>query len=245
VLVPVNPAVLDRELSQASFTLDGLPLEVEGKPGAQPGAWYKGRPLAPSELLTNHDLCVRIGKPTAGDPSAPVELTVAATLLEDPYDEFRVIQPLTLKVLVSPPTFLERWRLALLAAGVLLTVSALLWYFRDRPVFPADLAYALGREDSSAPLSPRPLDERSPLARLLGRAGESIVIAPGDDWPLARIRPVDDKLFQLRPSRGVHVESIDRDESIPLQGGLATLAVHRTYRLRSDRGSYLFRMEYR
>jgi len=240
-----DPALLERELHEASFMLDGQTLEVEGKPGAQQGAWFKGRTLAPNELLGPHEVCVKIGKPAAGDLSRPLQLTVAATLLEDPYDEFRAVQPFTLKVLVSPPTFLERWRVVFLATMVLLGVGGLLWYLRDRPAVPSDLGYAVGREDSTAPLASRDLDERPTLARLLGLTGESVVVAPGEDRALGRVRPVDAELYQLRPARGVHVEPVNGDEQVALNRGLATLAVNCLYRLRSERGSYLFRLEYR
>jgi len=245
VLIPANARVLDRELRQSSFTLDGTALEVEGKPGSPAGAWYQGRSLTPAELLGKHELCVKIGKPAEGDPSHPIHLTVAATLLEDPYDEFRVIQPFTLKVLISPPTLLERWWGFLISALALLGILALLWYMRDRPAVPADLGYAVGREDSTAPLTSRGFEDKPMLAQLLGRVIEGAVVAPGEDRALARIRPVDAELFQLRPARGVRVETIGDDKLVPLRRGLATLSVHRLYRLRSDRGSYLFRMEYR
>jgi hypothetical protein len=245
VLAAADPAAYDRELNQASFTLDGQPLEIEGRPGPQPGSWYKGRPLASPELLGEHEICVRVGKPTAGDPAKPLELAVAATLLEDPYDDFRVIQPFTLKLLVAPPSFLQKWRTLLLTALALLAILALLWYLRDRPAVPSDLAYAVGREDSRTGLEARPLEPRSAFARLLGWIAESTVVAPGEDRALGRVRPAGAELYQLRPARGVRVEAVEREEAVPLRRGLATLAVHRTYRLRTDRGSYLFRLEYR
>jgi hypothetical protein len=240
-----DPALLDHELRQASFLLDGQILEVDGRPGAQPGAWYKGRPLSSEELIGPHEICVRIGKPTTGSPGRPLELSLAATLLEDPYDEFRVVQPFNLKVLVSSPTFLERWRVMFLGALVVCGLGGLLWYLRDRPAVPADLRYAVGREDSTAPLASRDLDERPLLARLLGWVAESAVFAPGEERVLGRVRPVDAELFQLRTARGVRVEPLHHGEKIEIHRGLATLAVHRLYRLRGDAGSYLFRMEYR
>lgn len=245
VLVPADPSAADRELHEASFTLDGLPLELSGKGSAQTGAWYKGRSLGPAELLGDHEVCVRIGKPTAGDPARPSELTLAATLLEDPYDEFKVVQPFTLKVPVSPPTFLERWRFAFIGGLTALAVLALLWYLRDRPALPPDLGYAVGREGSTIPLAAHTLDPRSAVARLLGLMASSAVLAPGEDRLLGRIRPAAADLFRFDPAHGVEVEPMERQEEIAARRGVATLAVHRLYRLRSDRGSYLFRMEYR
>jgi hypothetical protein len=239
-----DPAVLTRELNQASFTLDGLPLEIDGKPGPQPGEWYKGRPLASAKLLGDHELCIRIGKPTAGDPSQPLDLKLAATLLEVPYDEFGVVRPFQLKVLVAPPTFFQRWQFIFVPGLLLFTIAGFLWYLRDRPDFPKDLAYAVGREDSTAGLASRPLAERSGFVRLFGWIAESAIVAPGEDRPLGRIRPVNEQLFQLRPARNVRVEALGDPQAVRLTRGLATLAVHRTYRLRTDRASYLFRMEY-
>jgi hypothetical protein len=244
VLSVADPAVLQRELNQASFTFDGLPLEIEGSPGPQPGHWYKGRPLTADEVLREHELCVRIGKPTGGDPSRPLELKLVTTLHEDPYDEFGVIRPFNLKVLVAPPTLFERWQFLFVPAVLLLSVLAFLWYLRDRPEFPRDLGYALAREDSTAGLASRVFKERSPFARLFGWITESAIVAPGEDRPLGRIRPVDQELFQLRPARNVRVEAVNEQKAIPLRRGRATVAVRRTYRLRTDQTSYLFRMEY-
>jgi hypothetical protein len=245
VVVPVDPATVDRELRDATFRLDAKQLDIEGVAATQPGGWYKGRSLTPAELIGDHELCVRIGKPSAADPARPVELRMAATLLEDPYDEFRVIEPFTLKVLVSPPTFLEKWRGAVIGGMTLSSILALLWYFRDRPILARDLGYSIGRDDATAALSPSRSREYSSLARFLGWIAEQPVIAPGEDRPLARIRPVDDALFQLRLASGVRIDAPGREEVIAFESGRATLAVHRTYRLRGDNGSYLFRMEYR
>jgi hypothetical protein len=244
VLTLSDPSILDHELNQASFTLDGHPLSIEGKPGPQPGAWYTGRTLSPGVLLGRHKLCSRIGKPTRGDAARPLELKLRTTLLDDPYDEFGVIRSFQLKVLVAPPTLWEKWRLFLLATLALLALLTLLWYLRDRPLFPPDLGYAIGREDSSAALGSRPL-EHSPVANFFGWIAESAVVAPGEDRPLGRVRPGAEELFQFRPARGVRLEVPGQDQTVPLRRGLATLAVHRAYRLRTDRGSYLFRMEYR
>jgi hypothetical protein len=243
VLSLSDPAVLQRELRQASFTLDGLALEIDGQPGSQPAAWSKGRLLAPTHLLGKHEICVRMGKPSAGNPGQPIELNVMTTLLDDPYDEFHVIEPFQLKVPVAPPTAFERWRFVVIPALFLLGLVALLWYLRDRPVLPGDLRYAIAREATATDLAGRTLQE-SAAASLLGWAAESSVLAPGEDRLLGRVRPADQELFQFRPASGVRVEAMHGDEPTPLSRGLATLAVHRTYRLRTDRGSYLFRMEY-
>lgn len=250
VLAPADPAQLDRELRKASFTLDGHPLDVEvpqtaqGSSPPQPSPWTSGRMLDGSKLLGKHTLCVRVGKPLVGNPAS--HLALVTTLQDDPYDEFGVIQPYTLKVSIAPPTFLEKWHGLLWSALLLLLLLALFWYSRARPEIPPDLAYAVGREDApSLSLLPQPLEERSLWARLLGLGSERPVVAPAEDRLLGRVKPVNAELFQMRPARGTRVEPFGREESIPFHRGLATLAVRRLYRLRTDRGAYLFRMEYR
>ncbi len=241
VLLVNDRTILQRELRQASFTLDGAPLEIEGHPAPRPTTWSKGRSLAPDQLLGNHQLCVQMGKPTGGNPGRPVELKLAATLLDDPYDEFGVIRPFQLKVLIAPPTMFERWRFIAIPALFLLGLLALLWYLRDRPVIPPDLHYAVAREASGMASSPF---TQPAVANFLGIVGEPTVMAPGEDRVLGRLRPADQELFQFRPASGVHIEALDGGATPPLRRGRATLNVHRLYRLNTDRGSYLFRLEY-
>jgi len=45
-------------------------------------------------------------KPAFANPAQPLEVSLAATLLEDPYDDFKVVDPFSLKVLISAPTAL-------------------------------------------------------------------------------------------------------------------------------------------
>lgn len=242
----LDPAVrLEGELKEATFTLDGLPLDVEGNPGPEPGAWYKGRPLEPETLLGSHEVCIQVGRPTAGNPGVPLQLPLLFTLLEAPYDDFQVIEPFTLEALIAPPTFFQRWRSLLLAGLALAGVLAALWYSRDRPALPSDLAYALVSEGASLQLKPRPLDEGSLLARLLGRVVEHPVAPAGEDRVLGWVRPVDRQLYQLRPARGVRVEPLEEGEQVRVERRLATLGVHRVYRLVTGNRSYLLRLEYR
>ena len=244
-LTSTDPAVLDRELNRAVFTLDGQLLDFASRPSAQPGGWSLGRTLDGKELLGDHELCLRVGKPAAGDPNHPVELSVVFTLQEDPYDDFGVIQPHAVKVQIAPPTFFEKWQIVLLTALALLAVLGVLWYLRDRPDFPKDLHYALIREGSLSPLVAQPMEETTSISRLLGLAAERPVVAPGEDRLLGRVRAIDNELYQFRPTRGMTIEPVGHEETITVRRGLATLAVHRTYRLRSSHGSYLFRLEYR
>jgi hypothetical protein len=243
-LTAADPAVVGRELNQAVFSLDGQPLELAGANSPQ-GGWSLGRTLDDQQLLGEHELCVQVGKPTAGDPGRPVELSVGFTLQEDPYDEYEVIQPHTVKLSIAPPTFFEENRAVIFAAATVLAVLGLLWYLRDRPNFPDDLRYALAREGPAPTLVARPLAAASATDRLLGLAAERPVMAADEDRLLGRVRAIDQDLFLLRPARGVTVEPVGVQETIEVRRGLATLAIHRTYRLRSSLGSYLFRMEYR
>nr|QEO74108.1 hypothetical protein [uncultured bacterium] len=242
-ITAADPAVFDRELRRASFTLDGKPLDIEGRPAEEPGPWSKSLKLTKEQLEGVHKLCVRVGRPTVGNPAAQVSL--AFTLQEDPYDDFGVVKPHALKVPVAEPTFLERWKALLLTGLTLLGLAALLWYSRPRPGFPPDMAYSVGREDAPVEdLVSRPLEEGSPFPGLLGLVGERPVIASVEDRLLGRVRPVNEELYQMRPARGFRVEPVEREEQIPVQGGLATLAARRLYRLRGKDGSYLFRLEY-
>ncbi|HEX2835303.1 MAG TPA: vWA domain-containing protein [Thermoanaerobaculia bacterium] len=244
LLAPVDPATPGRELHEATFTLDGQSLQFGSPVPAQAGAWYKGRTLTPVELFREHELCAQIGRPKAGDPARPVELRLIATLLEDPYDEHATIQPFQLKVLIAPPSFIERWRAAVASGMSLLGLIALLWYSRNRATLPPDLGYAVARENSSSALVSRPIEQRSVFACLFGLVGERAVIVPGEDHVLGRIRPTEAELFLFRPARGVQVESIGGTEAVPAERGLASLAIRRPYRLRTDKGSYLFQLEY-
>lgn len=244
VLSVSDPAVLQHELRKASFTLDGLPLDVEGVAGAQPSVWFKGRQLKPEQLLGQHKLCVQMGKPSQGNPASPINLQLVTTLMDDPYDEFGAIKKFHLKVPVAPPTLFQRWRFALIPAMMVIGSLVLAWCLRDRPVIPGDLQYSIAPEESSADLAGRALNE-SAAASLFGWVAERAVVAPGENRLLGRVRPVDKELFQFRPASGVRVEALTDDELAPARRGLVTLAVRRVYRLITDRGSFLFRMEYR
>jgi hypothetical protein len=243
-LAVADPAVVGRELNQAVFTLDGHQLDFISRPSSQPGSWSLGHTLDERQLLGEHELCLRVGKPTAADPSHPVELSLQLTLLEDPYDDFGVIQAHTLKAAIAPPTFYEKRQPLFAATMALLALLGLLWYLRDRPRFPADLRYALVHEGSTSPLVAQPMKDSPVSARLLGLSAELPVVAASEDLLLGRVKAIDQDLYQLRPTRGVQVEPVGREEVIRFHRGLATLAVHRTYRLRSASGSYLFRLEY-
>jgi hypothetical protein len=232
-------------LAGASFTLDGLPLEIDGsKPGPYASPWNRGRSLQRAELLGAHEVCIQMGKPTAGNPGKPFELPVAFTLLASPYDSFDVVEPFQLKVLVAPPTWIERWgaRAALLLA--ILGLLTAFWFLRGRPGLPQDLQVAVGRTGSPAGLAPQELAEPSLASRLLGMVGERPVVSETGGVRLGALKPVRDGLYRFRPARGVRVETL---EGKPPEeaGGWVLLSAHRLYRLRAGESDYLFEVEYR
>jgi hypothetical protein len=240
VLDPPDPEIFERELRGAFLTLDGVPLTVEGRPGTEVGGWYKGRRLDREELLAEHELCLRLGEPTRGDPGTPVELPLRFTLLESPYDDFRVIDPFTVKVAVVPPGTLDRWRPLLALAGISGLLLAALWYLRDRPGLPPDLRCAVGRAPGS--LEARNLAEGPLPQRLLGLTAERPITTAGGET-VAWLRPAPGDLYRLRPAPGTHLLD-EAGRPVPTESGLATVDVHRPYRLQSDRGSHLLRVEF-
>lgn len=241
VVATPDEAVRERELRDAFFTLDGVALDVERQAPAEPGAWYKGRTLSREKLLGEHEVCVRLGKPTRGDPALPLELPIRISLLESPYDDFGVVRPFTLKVLIAPPGLIDRWGALFTLSSVLAALAALLWYLRDRPELPHDLRYALGRRGSEKDI--RPLGAGAQLRRYLGLVAERPLVAEGEETTLGWLRPADDVLYRLRPASGVRIRD-DGGKAVDLERGLATLAVHRPYRLESDRGTYRLLLGY-
>jgi hypothetical protein len=234
-------------LAGASWTLDGLPLEIAGG-GSGPYAsqWTGGRALAKEDLFGEHEACVQTGKPLSGDPGKPYELPVELTLLKSPYDAPGVTEPFRLKVLIAPPTWIERWEARLWAVLSLLGLMATFWFLRGRPDLPEDLRAAVGRSDSRAVALPRPLAEPSLAARFLGLVPERPVFSEIGGERLGVMRPVRDGLYRFRPARGVRVETPE-GRPVETAGGWAELSVHRTYHLRHLGGGeseHQLRVEY-
>jgi hypothetical protein len=237
----------------ASFTLDGESLQFDDRAspsspshtsGPPPGAWYKGRELKESELLGEHELCVKIGRPKSGNPTTPLNLPVHFVLAQSPYDDFDVIQLYTLRITLDKTS--EAWSEGVLLSLLGLLALASLWYLRDRPALAPDLGFAAAPDGSTAPLSPKPLGEASPLARLLGLPAEKPVILDSGDPPLAWVKPLDGELYRLRLRKGSRLEVEETGEPVTLDRHQATVAVHRTYRLRTAGGGvYLLRLQYR
>ncbi|HEV7506941.1 MAG TPA: vWA domain-containing protein [Thermoanaerobaculia bacterium] len=231
-------------LAGASFTLDGLPLEIDGsKPGPYASPWNRGRSLQRAELLGAHEVCIQVGKPTAGDPGKPFGLPVAFTLLASPYDTFDVVESFQLKVLIAPPGWSDLWaaRVSLLLS--LLGLLTAFWFLRGRPDLPQDLRVAVGHAGSKAGLVPQELAEASLAARLLGLVGERPVVSETGGIRLGGLKPVRDGLYRFRPARGVRVQTAD-GRDVEMNGAWADLAVHRTYRLQGKEGELLLQVEY-
>jgi hypothetical protein len=230
-------------LAGASFSLDGRPLEVDGKPGPYSSVWTRGRSLKRAELLGKHEVCIQVSKPTAGNPGKPYELPVELTLLASPYDTFHVVEPFQLKALIAPPTGLERWGARAAVGLSLLGLLATFWFLRGRPDLPHDLRVAVGRADSQAGLTSQELGEASLASRLLGLVEERPVFSDGGGLKLGVLKPVRDGLYRFRPARGMDVKTLDGN-ALEMDGVWTSLAVHRIYRLQSGKNELLLRVEY-
>ncbi|HEX6864037.1 MAG TPA: vWA domain-containing protein, partial [Thermoanaerobaculia bacterium] len=220
-------------LAGATWTLDGLPLEISGAAGKSPVSfpWTGGRALKRDDLFgREHTLCVQTGKPLAGTPGRPYELPLTLTLLKSPYDAFDVIQPFYFKVRIEPPTILEQWASRILLFLALTSLLAALWYLRARPGLPGDLLVAVRRADSKSAFVPAAPAEASLAARLLGLVGERAVVSESGAR-LGALKPVREGLYRFRPARGVRVETPE-GQAPEMLGDAAALSVHRTYRLR-------------
>jgi hypothetical protein len=240
----------DKELSGALLTLDGHPLAIEGGPAPTASPWQGGLELEHAALLGEHEICVQVGRPKAGDPARALELPLRLALLESPYDSAPVIEPFVLRVWIDRPTVAERFGaalgLALAALGALLTVAALRW----RRGLPGDLVYRICREEAvgkAAPTAsaPIPLERSQGLGRLLTLAPALPVALPGEGQTLAWIVPATQDLFHLRPAFQVRVSRPDGQPLPATRGGRYALEIHRPFRLQRAGESYRLRLEYR
>jgi len=234
------------ELHEAAFTLDGLPLGVEGSPSPGGDEWSRGRTLGEEDLLGEHTLCVQLGRPRAGDPSHPLELPLTLTLLDSPYDEFQVIHPFTFKVLVSSQKD-ETWATLAILLALLLAALLALARLRYRPFLPEGLGFAVGREGAGGGLRTGTLGPPSWVSDLLGLVAERPVVVPGEGKTLAWVRPDFKDLYLLRPRQGGQVEALPGPDGggkpLTASRGYYRLSVHRPYRLKVGGESFLFRLE--
>src|ERR1700694_4466553 len=168
-------------LNGAQYTLDGEALSYASTPGRRPGNWFTGRHLGRKELLDDqHEICILLGKPREVDPSQPVELNVQFTMIENPYDSYSAVTPFTLKVLIGPPTWVEKYA-AWLALGLGTLILLLqLWYQRFRPEVPSGLRSVAG----NPPSRPEVLGEGPAMRRWLGLILEKPVLADNGSYTL-------------------------------------------------------------
>ena len=232
----IDPALHSApELNGAEYTLDNETIRYGNDPGRRPGSWFSGRRLTKAQLLNDsHTVCVLLGRPRSVDRSQPVELKLLFSVIETPYDLDSTVNPFTLRVLVGPPTWIEKngARLSLALGLALLLLH--LWYARFRPTVPANLQVASGKPLSS----PGPLGEGSVLRRWLGLTVEKPVLADHGSYTLGWVYPVNEELYYFRPASGISV--VDPGY---LDGNMV-VSVNRIYEVGSARGNYQFRLQY-
>jgi hypothetical protein len=232
----VDPSLYSNpELNGAQYTLDNEAVRYGNDPGRRPGSWFAGHRLTRAELLNEqHNMCVLLGRPREVDPSQPVQLGMQFALIETPYDINSTVRPFYLKMLVGPPTWMEKngARLALALALALLLLQ--LWYARFRPAVPANLQVATGKSLSS----PGPLGEGSMVRRWLGLTVEKPVLVDHGSYTVGWVRPINLELYYFRPASGITVV-----DPVYLDGNMV-VSVNRVYDVGSARGDYQFRLQY-
>lgn len=233
-------------LTRASFTLDGLPLELatpdrQTERGAA-AEWSKGRPLPRQEMLGPHRLCARLGRPSQQQETT-LRLPLELTLLESPYDDFAVIQPFVMKLSVARPGLLERRGWLLIPLFLLLLGAAALWYLRDRPDLPRDLHLSIGPQGRLG--SPAPLPRGLIWRRALGLVEHRPLRVEGFGI-LAWLEPTREELFRLRPAQGARVEGASDPRTAVAAAGNPVVDVQagRIVRLAGAEGSFEARLEY-
>ncbi|MEM8933408.1 MAG: hypothetical protein AAGE94_19615, partial [Acidobacteriota bacterium] len=241
---------LEGPLQRASFTLDGLPLEVAGAArdkSAPTPEWSTGRGLDRDALLGEHEMCVTLGRPVQSD-EVKLEIPLDLTLLESPYDDFDVVEPFALAAWVARPGLFDRWRTFWILGALALAALLALWYLRDRPSLPDDLRVAIARASATdePSLVSLPLARGPFWRRLLGLVEAHPLSAPEEDRVVARVVPTRDELFRLVPARGVRASRIDAAGAplaVEARRGLA-VGAHERVRLATDDGELVCRLEY-
>jgi hypothetical protein len=219
-----------RELHYSRFTLDGLPLEFLSKQNNPPGEWNNGRILEKNKLLGEHQLCIRLGKPSIGSISGNFLVPLKFTLLDSPYDNFNVIKDYQLEMRVIAPLL---WPWIVFLTSILVGLFALFWYSRFRPTLAPDLGYALSVEGNK--LESMSLGKGSPLANLFGFVVEKPITTDNEGEILAWVRPLGnlDKLYKLRLAKNVKTTE-----------ALNHVKVQQIYQLQKNQKNYWFRLEY-
>jgi len=238
----IDPALKpDVRFSGARYTLDGSPLDYDETADTQ-SDWYVGKSLSRETLVGKHEACVQIGRPKNADPSRPADIPLRFTLLETPYSSSPTVEPVTLRVFLAMPGYLERYA-AFLALGLTLLILAILaWYTRFRPQLPPALLLASARSDAPEPLPASRLPNGSPVMRLLGLTPERFLFAENGALLLGRVKPVNGQVYRFRPASGVNVAG---PKPTTASAMTEALAVGRTYTAHVGGAAYDFRLEYR
>lgn len=240
----IGPIAFTGPLEKASFTLDGEPLEPDGAPGPSPGAWFVGASRPRSRLFDtfDHEICIHVGKPTAG--ATGLDIPIAFAFMEAPYDDLpQSIDPFTFKVTIAAPTVVERWAPWALLFGIPLLLLLALYYLRYRPDLPEDLRAAVGPRGGQ--LVPQRLGEPALWRKLLGLLLERPVFSSDGHSTLGWVRPQEGELYLFRPAEGV-VRAVPGEPPLPQSpgGSSALIRVHQIYQVETGGRAYDVRLEY-
>jgi len=238
---------LKEELFRSVFTLDGDPLYPKNHifpPTSKRTinkTWVLGKKLTQDKLINQHEICLTIGTPTKGAISTPIQISIGFILNKSPYDTLEVIDPLTIKVKVAPPTLLEKY-ISLLFFLIPLLLLLLLWYSRNRPSLSPDLGYHLMPYEKSKPLPTSypelvKLEEPFLIFKFLGFITKKVVKDPNTKEFLVWVVPVKnlDELYQIKPDNK-QIEIIP----FPQEEGALGLA----YWITTKKQTYLLQLGY-
>lgn len=257
-LEPSEPGLADGALAEASFLLDGEPIGWQTDGGTP---WYAGRDLNQDSLLGTHRLCVTVGDPNIDAPSNDLGLRVRMQLDHTPYDDFRVVSPFEAKlrvVPVPPPSFADfPWDILWWLLAALLAALLALRQLAPRLPMADDLGYELRPAADAATLADETAAgaveravrlESLPAApwwaRALGLSPARALHDPTSDRVVVWLKPVDTKLFALRPAQGLRVAQLDGTD-IEADRGLVQVKVQHDYLLRGNAGRWRLRLGYR
>jgi hypothetical protein len=226
-------------LHGVQLTLDNLPLDYSYSP--MPGGdWYIGRSLSREELLGDHVLCVRTRKSRGADPAKPIEIPVAFSLIEVPYDTQKAITPASLKASLIPVSFFEDIAIWLAAVVTAAAILCLAWYGRLSDGLPHGLKLAFEADSSGLPDYAELVPVNMPL-HLLGLRRKYRMAADHGMTTLGQIEPIREDLFRVVPSPQVTITTSTSGEEV-IRDGL--LSARRTYLAKTGSKQYRFRLEY-
>jgi hypothetical protein len=225
----------DARLDGVTFTLDGMPLEIEGKNAESP-SWQRGRELSRDALLGQHEICLQTGL-WMQSSEAPVTLPLKLFIREAPYHDFDGIRPFQAVVSFGAPPFWDLWGpLTVVLITLLIGLLAFL-HARAGNMLPEGLRWRLvshpdGQGSGWGEIGPAGL-----LTRLAATGAKRNVTV--HNQLIGWIRPRAGDLFEFVPASGYRVAT---EEGEPTPG---LLDVHSLYLL-SGPGNVKswFRLEY-